>query len=49
MKKYQSPYLEESTLDIEDIITASGDGIVSSADQSAASETRESSWSDAWS
>ena len=48
MKTYISPAFEEFSLEIPDIITASGEGIVYSFHQSQSSQTIESEWKDSW-
>ena len=51
MKQYQTPCLEELSLQAEDLITASGviSGIVAPEDQAGASDTQETTWKDNWS
>ena len=48
MKQYLAPTLAELSCEAVDVITASGDGIVSAVDQSQASQTMESEWKDTW-
>ena len=48
MKEYISPTAEEFYVQAPDVVTASGDQIVSTEDRSQANQMMESQWKNSW-